>query len=509
MPQATRTPTAWRLALPFLALLPLAAQALSPAEDALLQSISCDALRAHVQFLSSDLLEGRATPSRGLDIAAAYIAAQFAVDGLKPLPDGTYLQKSQWYTLRPDPASVSLTLLWNGHSAAAAPSDIVVGFPKALARTECEAVLVNLASGDVAAQAGQTDLAGKIVLAAGQVGELRRALGQLLRTLRSLEPGRQPVAVVVLDPESPRFFREPALQPADGAASTGPPVIVWQQPELARRFTAAAAPGPARVRLEMGEPVRSEYTLDNVIGILPGSDPELAKTYVLLSGHYDHLGETAAAKDNDHIFNGANDDASGTAEVLELARVFARGTAHPKRTLVFAAWFGEEEGLLGSSWYARHPVEPIEDTVVELNFEQVGRADTPADKHRISLTGMSYSDVADTVEKAAEDTGVELVRDANSNPYFNRSDNASLARAGIPSHTISVMYEYPDYHGLADTWDKLDYRNMALVTRTIALAVYRLAESRQAPKWNPANPEAAKYLEAWRKLHPGALSNIP
>ena len=111
----------------------------------------------------------------------------------------------------------------------------------------------------------------------------------------------------------------------------------------------------------------------NVIGLLRGSDPVLRDTYVILSAHYDHLGMTNTGADR--IFNGANDDASGTASVIEIAAALSALPSHPKRSILFIAFFGEELGLVGSQYYARHPVVPLEKTIADLNLEQVGRTD--------------------------------------------------------------------------------------------------------------------------------------
>jgi hypothetical protein len=336
------------------------ASSLSPAQAQLLSTISADEMRGHLSFLASDALEGRGTPSRGLDIAAEYIASQFRAAGLEPLGDDGYFQTADW---------------------------------------------------------------------------------------REIAPKR----------EHAKY---------------------------------ADAPEPLLVR--------------NVVGVLRGSDPELDKTYVMVTAHYDHIGIHGDGPDK--IYNGANDDGSGTVSVIELARAFAAQKVRPKRSIIFMTVFGEEHGLVGSRYYGAHPLVPVADTVADINLEQVGRTDDSEGPQvrAAAITGADYSEVGDVLRRAGELTGTRIFKHpVNSDRYFARSDNQALADLGVPAHTLSVAYEYPDYHGPADTWDKVDYDNMAAIDRTVALAILMIANAPQAPRWNAGNPKAAKYLEAARKLRAG------
>lgn len=300
---------------------------LSPDVRAALELISADSLRGHVSFLASDVLEGRATPSRGLDIAAEYIAAQFRRAGLEPAGDDGYFQTAS--------------------------------------------------------------------------------------------------------------------------------------------------------------------TARNVAGVLRGSDPVLKDTCVLVSAHYDHLGAHG-----DRIYNGANDDASGTAAVIEMAAAFARLRERPKRSILFVAFFGEEKGLLGSRHYVAHPLFPIEKTVAGINLEQIGRTDDVAGPLFLTayVTGFDYSDVGAILQKAGALTGVTIAKHEKDNDkYFSLSDNRPLAEAGIPAHTVSVGYIYPDYHRPGDHWEKLDYANMEKIVRGVAAGVLTIAACDEAPHWNMGIPQARVY----------------
>ncbi len=234
----------------------------------------------------------------------------------------------------------------------------------------------------------------------------------------------------------------------------------------------------------------------NVIGLLHGSDPALKNTYVFVSAHYDHLG----IKDG-KIYNGANDDASGTASVIELARAFSRAKIRPKRSIVFITFFGEEKGLVGSRYYGANPIFPIENTVAGINLEQIGRTDDSegAQVNAAGVTGLDFSEVGTIIQNAGKLTGINIWKHPiNSDKYFAFSDNQALADQGVPAHTVSVAYDFPDYHQTADDSDKIDYENMTKINRTIVLAIEMIANNAQPPKWNSNNPKAAKYLNIWK-----------
>jgi Peptidase family M28 len=326
----------------------------TPDVRAMLNHISADSLRGHLSFIASDALEGRNTPSRGLDLAAEYIAAQFRRAGLEPVGDDGYFQ-----------------------TAIISPKGV--------------------------------------------------------------------------------------------------------EPHVSAR---------------------------NVVGLLRGSDPALKDSYVLVTAHYDHLGTKAGAGDT--IFNGANDDGSGTVSVIELASALASLKSRPRRSVVFMTFFGEEKGLVGSLYYGEHPIFPIDKTVADINLEQVGRTDSnegPQLKNA-SMTGFDFSDVGAIFKAAGELTGIRVYKHARySDPFFSRSDNQALADQGVPAHTLCVAYIYPDYHGLGDTWEKVDYDNMAGVDRMVALAVLMIANNPRAPRWNEANPNVARYVQAWKALHEKAAKH--
>jgi len=234
----------------------------------------------------------------------------------------------------------------------------------------------------------------------------------------------------------------------------------------------------------------------NVIGVLPGSDPKLKDTYVIVSAHYDHIG--AREGEGDQIFNGANDNASGTSAMIESAFALSNLKTAPKRTVLFIAWSGEEKGLKGSRAYAAAPVYPLSKTIANLNLEQVGRVDDSEAKrvNAVAVTGIDFSSVGDELIKIGKVAGIEVQKHPRfSDAFFNASDNAALANEGVPAHTICTAFQFEDYHRQGDHWDKLDYENMAKVTRFVARAAFELANQTTAPTWKADNPKAKRYLE--------------
>jgi Zn-dependent M28 family amino/carboxypeptidase len=291
------------------------------------------------------------------------------------------------------------------------------------------------------------------------------------------------------------------LRDATAPTSKIPVLNVWDK--VIHAAVSAARPGPmeATVSAHVAAPIVTPVKLRNVAGVLRGSDPQLKDTYIIVTGHYDHLGMRPNTP-GDGIFNGANDDASGTASVIAVANALASLDEKPKRSIVFVTLFGEEVGGLGARWYTAHPIFPIAKTVADINLEQLGRTDDSEGPNisQFNLTGFDYTDIAATFAKVGATTGVKVIKhEKNSDAFFSRSDNATFADAGIPATTLSVSYVFPDYHQPGDEWEKLDYDNLAKVDLTVALGVLEMANSAQAPQWNKENPKAARYLQVREK----------
>jgi len=248
-------------------------------------------------------------------------------------------------------------------------------------------------------------------------------------------------------------------------------------PTLASSFAALDTIPPEQRRLSV-----------NVLGRLRGSDPGLAGEHILIDAHYDHIG---AANDDsvsaclavgaDSICNGADDDASGTVAVLLVARALVAGQ-RPRRSIIFAAMTGEEVGLTGARWYTRHPVEPLEQLVANLEIEMIGRPDSLAGgSGKAWLTGYERSTMGDSL--AAH--GIPLVPDPRpTQSFFQRSDNYAFALRGIVAHTISSFNLHADYHQPSDEAARADPQHMAAVIEATARAVRLLADGPR-PAWKP------------------------
>jgi hypothetical protein len=303
------------------------------------------------------------------------------------------------------------------------------------------------------------------------------------------------------------------LLPADDRSRDLPPGPQVSDPETPRRAvpraTIARADAlellahakDARITLHMEAPFDRPAKTRNVVGVLRGSDPILRDTYVMLTAHYDHLGTRSSGEDR--IYNGANDDGSGTVSVIEIAGALAALNPRPKRSVLFVAFFGEERGLVGSRYYGRHPVVPLDKTIADINLEQVGRTDSTngPQVRTASLTGYDFSEVPRIVAQAGRLVGVKVYKDDQASvAFFSRSDNQALADLGVPAHTLCVAFDYPDYHQVGDEWQKIDYANMAKIDDAVGLAVLHLASNAPPPRWNESAPAAKRYVEAAKKL---------
>ena len=466
-----------------------------------LSRIRAASLRGDLAFLSSDLLEGRNTPSRGLDIAAEYIAAQFRRAGLEPGGDDGYYQTAHMAVSEPNWDGFELKLSRGDASFTGDPKDVVLNANAALEISGAPVFKLDLSDAAQVKDLAAEQLEGKVILTESGRGSMAnfRAAGEKLRLAK-------PAAIVTIARKGAGAHDQPERRLVDPEASgSGTPRILIAGPD-AVRFYAALKPGPsdAQATIRVAAPRRTPVALRNVIGILRGSDPALNDTAVLLTAHYDHIGRLPDGP-GDRIYNGANDDGSGTVSVMEVARALASLPQHPRRSMVFMTFFGEEEGMVGSRYYARHPAWPIAKTVAQLNLEQVGRTDSSEGPHvaDATLTGFDYSNLSDYLAKAGELTGVKLYKHPqNSDPYFRLSDNISLAEAGVPAHTLAVSFEYPDYHGLGDEWQKIDYDNMAKVDRMVAAALMSIADSEEPVHWSEKNSKAAPFVKASKERHP-------
>jgi Zn-dependent M28 family amino/carboxypeptidase len=245
-------------------------------------------------------------------------------------------------------------------------------------------------------------------------------------------------------------------------------------------FLLGMDPGGSRVTFSLtADQEVNESPLANVVGILPG-EGELASEFVIFSGHYDHLGVRKPDARGDSIYNGANDDASGTTAVILLARYFSQLHGN-RRTLVFAAFTAEEIGEFGSQYFSG--IFDPQKVVAMFNIEMIG-SPSKWGENSAFITGYERSDMGKILEKNLVGSGFTFYPD----PYpaqnlFYRSDNASLARQGVPAHTISTTQIDIDktYHTPEDEVSTLDLKNMAEIIRAIAISSRTIVEGKDTP----------------------------
>lgn len=221
----------------------------------------------------------------------------------------------------------------------------------------------------------------------------------------------------------------------------------------------------------------NEQKLANVVGILPGKSKK--DEYVIFSGHYDHIG-IGKALNGDSIYNGANDDAAGTTAVILLARYF-KALKNNERTIVFAAFTAEEIGGYGSQYFSKQ--YPAEKVAAMFNIEMIG-TESKWGKNSAYITGYEKTDMGTILQKNLEGTGFTFHPDPYTDQQlFYRSDNATLARLGVPAHTISTakMDTEPHYHKASDQVETLDLENMAMIIRSIALSSRGIVAGKESP----------------------------
>lgn len=230
-------------------------------------------------------------------------------------------------------------------------------------------------------------------------------------------------------------------------------------------------------------------TESNVIGVIRGSDPDVANEAIVIGAHFDHVGIGTAVADEagvpDSIYNGADDDGSGTVAILEIARDLIQGDA-PRRTVVILLSTGEEMGLLGTRYYISRPVIPIHQTVANLQIEMIGRPDDAVGGFgKAWLTGYERTTMGDQLSAA----GSPIVPDPRlEQNFFFRSDNIAFAVLGIPAHTLSSFGLHADYHQPSDEIELIDFDHMAALVDAAVEAVRFLANG-PTPDWKEGGRE--------------------
>ncbi len=452
----------------------------SSAAFAAMETVNPERIRAHVRFLSDDLLEGRGTGQRGGDIAAQYIATQFALYGLKPAGDnGTYLQKVPMVGITPSPDTTFTLVPANGKPLPLKVLDDYVSYDQTQQpQSEIDAPIVFVGYGIHAPEYNwddykNVDVKGKVLLV--MVNEPSsddpkffkgKALTYYGRwTYKYEEAARRGAAGVLLihQTEMASYPWEVVRNSNSGEKSylklDGTPKLkaaAWIQLDVARKLAGASGLNleqimsdaqqrdfkpmalSAKLQARISSKIRP-FESNNVIGLLPGSDARLKNEAVLYTAHYDHLG-IRSDMPGDNIYNGANDNATGCGVLLEVARAFGQGAEKPRRSILFASVTAEEQGLLGSEYLGKHPPIAAGHITLDLNYDDLPPLGAPEE---VEVSGAERTSFYRIVEATAKDFRLTIRPDAHPEAgHFYRSDHFSLARVGIPAFSINEGIKY-------------------------------------------------------------------
>ncbi|MEK7404929.1 MAG: M28 family peptidase [Acidobacteriota bacterium] len=503
---------------------------------ALGQTVSVERLRADIAFLSSEPLQGRRALERGSDVAVQFLAAEFAKAGLKPVAD-SLLQQFELVEYRTDPRATRLTLDQGGRKRRYEYGrGITGGFPQAVTAA---GPVVFAGYGITAPEYGYDDYAGldaggKLALVFeyeprmhdprspfNGTGNTRHASPRA-KVLNAQAHGA--VGLLIMPAPNRKRPAAPARRTRTPRSTGGALALAESEiripafnlsAELAESLLAPAGKKPAEVQAAIDEtlrPVRLDLggaraemrvalagsrrgASANVIGMIEGSDPRLREETVLFCAHYDHNG----VRDG-KVLPGADDNASGAAGLIELARLFGAERARPRRTLLFAAFGAEEAGLLGSYYYTARPPRPLAATRAVLNLDMIGRDEKPSaqtDKlieiaadttNELNLIGTFYSpELRKVLERENGRVGLGLNYKWDADGTLNvlwRCDHFPFLMRDVPAVWLFNGFT-PDYHQPADTIDKLNFVKMEKIVRLAYLAGRALADEERPPRFAP------------------------
>jgi Zn-dependent M28 family amino/carboxypeptidase len=489
-----------------------------------------------IKYLASDKLQGRATGSTGYLKAAKYVAKKFAKEGLKPAGTDGFFQPVKFEVRGIDEARSSLSLVQDGKTVPLKLGDDAILRPAGDPTAQIEATAVFVGYGMSVPEANYDDLTGldlhgkiAVYLSGGPAtikDPLRaheESLGERWKALRAA--GAIGIAVIpnASEQEVPweriaSNREQPSLELAEASLrkDQGLQIDFTINPFKADEFLAgsghtmaeilAAAKAhqplphfPLAARIRAAIQVNSSVAESpNVAGVLEGSDPELAKQYVIVSAHLDHLG-IGAPVNGDRIYNGAMDNASGVAALIEIARNFRVNQTRPKRSVIFLAICGEEEGELGSWYFANHPTVPAQNIVADINMDMF----LPLFPLQfLQVQGLDESTLGDDIRAVGQAEGVAVIEDEQPEANrFIRSDQYSFVQRGVPALAFKFGFRkdspeektYNDwvhtrYHAPSDdTHQPVDKDAAGRMCRLLYLLADRVADDSGRPTWEPAS----------------------
>lgn len=526
--------------------------AIAIASDAPEPTFTAEGVRAHIEFLADDLLEGRDAGTRGYDIAARYVATELEGLGLKPGNGESWYQNVPFVERAPDTSAPGAITI--GGKRFVHGQDALVGITaEGKQSLTSDAVFVGYGLKDAGAKLDDyagLDVRGKTVVML--YGTPKGLPGDVAASLNS---GKAKMAqdagatgvITLFSPQMAKIVSWDQLKGYAGASALnwanadGTPyraapgirgtaylnspaadALFAGAPRTPKQLYADAARGRTIKGFALTQPIALESTSKwrkfaspNVVGMIPGSDPALANEYVLLMAHLDHDGIKEKAEGKDKIMNGAMDNAAGVATMLEVARAFATSGTKPKRTVLFAAVTAEEDGLLGSDYLARHPLPGGGKVVSVVNL------DMPVllyDFTDVTAFGAEHSTMGPLVEAAAGKYGVKLSPDPMPEEnLFVRSDHYSFVKQGVPSVFLVTGFAnggekvFKDflkthYHKVSDQTDLPFNWQAGAKFAQVNYAIARdIANAPEAPKWYADSPFGTQYAkDASKAARPAA-----
>ncbi|MGW8267538.1 MAG: M28 family peptidase [Longimicrobiales bacterium] len=460
-----------------------------------------------VGVIAHDSMRGRDTPSPGLDMTARWIAGEFRRFGLEPGgADGSFLQEYVIEQVVPDLENSVVRV--SGGPDLAFGTDVLAGFGIPPEEERPGSVSI-LAGGSLPADLSEDRVRGRhiVVVPAEATGvESQRAQMRLLIGL----VGAGAASVLVMSRQSDAEWTQAvALQTRRAQSRTSgqagarafPAILRIRERSLARVLEARSlvvptpptdplAPGTLTPVPDLAFTIAArtrvirEDRAPNTVGILEGSDPMLKGEYVVFSGHMDHVGVGNPNAEGDSAYNGADDDASGTVAVVELAEAFAMLDPAPKRSMLFLAVSGEEKGLWGSEYFVRYPPVPMESMVADLNADMIARNWPDS----IVVIGKDHSDLGKTLERVAtahpELNMVPMDDIWPDEDFYSRSDHINFARSGVP---VLFFFNgtHEDYHQPTDELENINAEKAARITRLLFYLGLEVANAPDRPKWDP------------------------
>lgn len=458
-------------------------------------------LKAHLSYLASDALRGRDTGSEGLEAAAAYISSHFIAHGVDTMKGlgGDYLQWIPFQKVTP-PDTATLTI---GDRVLSFPDDFIILNGDKQSST-LPSKFLNFGTAD---DFGATDVRfNYVVTNAGS--ESSQDVGEWLTNIEdkrdmAIDAGAMGMIEIYQNPMVPwRFIKRLATQEqmsddpiGDKRSEQFPHIWISAEDTVA---TAILKAGGAPVVLDMPGLDKAPMPSANVVGWVPGTDPELRDEYIVYSAHYDHVGIGRADAVGDTIYNGARDNAVGTTAVLALAEYIA---AHPtKRSAVFVLFTAEEKGLLGSKWFVENAPMPLDQIKYCFNIDNGGYNDTTI----VSVIGLTRTEAEADIQAACNAFGLTAIEDAaGEQGLFDRSDNVNFAKKGIPAPTFSLGFTSFDdeifkyYHQPGDEVESLDLDYIEKYVKSFILSSIKIGNAPAAPFWL----EGDKYHEAGQNLY--------